>query len=287
MAAEVKIVTDSTAYLSSEDIARYDVHVVPLKVIFGTDAYSEGIDITTEEFYKRLATAKTLPTTSQPSVNDFTRIYGELAQGGHPILSIHISSNLSGTINSAMAAREELPQAQIEMVDSLSIALWLLIPPAAEAAKKGLSLPQVKASIEKLNASMNAVGALDTLEYLWKGGRIGGAKALLGTMLRIKPVLAFEGGELKVLAKPRTIGKAVQYILELMGERVKGNAPIHAIVVHTHAIEPALALQKEVQARFSCAELGLIELGPALGTHIGPGFFGIGFYSEQDWQPSQ
>ena len=287
MAAKVKIVTDSTSYLSPEDIARYDIHVVPLKVIFGTDAYSEGIDITTEEFYKRLATAKTLPTTSQPSVNDFTRIYGELVQRGHPILSIHISSRLSGAINSATAARVELPQAQIEVVDSLSIALRLLIAPAAEAAKKGLSLPQVKASIEKLDASMNAIGALDTLEYLWKGGRIGGAEALLGTMLRIKPVLAFEGGELKVLAKTRTIGKAIQYILELMGERVKGGVPIHAIVVHTHAIEPALALQKEVQARFNCAEFGLMELGPVLGTHIGPGFFGIGFYSEQDWQPSQ
>jgi len=287
LAAKVKIVTDSTAYLSPEDIARYDIHVVPLKVIFGADAYSEGIDITTEEFYKRLATAKTLPTTSQPPVGDFTRVYGELAQGGHPILSIHISSNLSGTINSAMAARKELPQAQIEVVDALSIALRLLIAPPAEAANKGLSLPQVKASIEKVNASMNAVGALDTLEYLWKGGRIGGAKALLGTMLRIKPVLAFEGGELKVLAKPRTTRRAIEYIMELMGERVKGDVPIHAIVVHTHAIEPALALQKEVQARFNCAEFGLMELGPVLGTHIGPGFFGIGFYSQQDWQPSQ
>ena len=287
MAAKVKIVTDSTAYLSPEEVARYDIHVVPLKVIFGADAYSEGVDITTEEFYRRLAAARTFPTTSQPSVNDFTRIYSELAQRGHPILSIHISSKLSGAINSATAARVELPQAQIEVVDSLSIALRMLIAPAAEAAERGLSLPQVKASIEKLNASINAVGALDTLEYLWKGGRIGGAKALLGTMLRIKPVLAFEGGELKVLAKARTTRKAVEYILELMGERVKGSAPIHGMVVHTHAIEPALTLKKEVQARFNCVELGFIELGPVLGTHIGPGFFGIGFYSEQDWQPSQ
>lgn len=286
MAAEIKIVTDSTAYLSPEDIAKYDVHVVPLKVIFGADAYSEGIDITTEEFYRRLAASRTFPTTSQPSVNDFTRVYSELAQGGHPILSIHISSRLSGAINSATAAMVELPQAQIEVVDSLSIAMKLLIPPAAEAAKRGLPLPQLKDSIEKLNTSINAVGALDTLEYLWKGGRIGGAKALLGTMLRIKPVLAFEGGELKVLAKTRTTRRAIQYILELMGERVKESVPIHAIVVHTHAIEPALALKEEVQARFNCAEFGIVELGPVLGTHIGPGFFGIGFYSEQDWQPS-
>jgi len=287
LAAEVKIVTDSTAYLSPEDIAKYDIHVVPLKVIFGSDAYSEGVDITTEEFYRRLVAAKTFPTTSQPSVNDFTRVYSELAQRGHPILSIHISSELSGAVNSATAARAELPQAQIEMVDSLSIAMKLLIHPAAEAAKRGLPLPQLKDSIEKLNASINAIGALDTLEYLWKGGRIGGATALLGTMLRIKPILAFEGGGLKVLAKTRTTRRAIEYILELMAERVKGNVSIHAIVVHTHNIKPASALQKEVQARFNCAELGLMELGPVLGTHIGPGFFGIGFYSEKDWQPSQ
>ena len=287
MTAKVKIVTDSTVYLSPEVIAKYDIHVVPLKVIFGANAYSEGEDITNEEFYHRITTSRVIPTTSQPSVHDFTRIYSELAQRGHPILSIHISSGLSGAVNSATAARVELPQAQIEVVDSLSIATRMLIAPAAEAAERGVPLPQLKDSIEKLNASINAVGALDTLEYLWKGGRIGGAKALLGTMLRIKPVLAFEGGELKVLAKERTTGKAIKYVLELMKERVKGNALIHAIVVHTHAVEPALVLKDEVQANFNCAELSFVELGPVLGTHVGPGFFGIGFYSEQDWQPSR
>lgn len=284
---KVKIVTDSTAYLSPEEIARYDIHVLPLKVIFGLDAYSEGVDITNEEFYRRLAKAATLPTTSQPSVSDFPRIYGEIAQRGHPILSLHLSSHLSGTVNSAMAAREQLPQAQIEVVDSLSLDLRTLVIRAAEAAEAGRTLPQLKASIEKLNASINGFGALDTLEYLWKGGRIGSAKALLGTMLRIKPVLAFEAGEVKVLHKARTTSKAIEYILEVMRERIEGSTPIHAVVVHTHAIELALVLQKEVQAGFNCAELDLLELGPVLGTHIGPGFFGLGFYSEQDWQPNQ
>jgi len=285
--AKVKIVTDSTAYLTPDEIARYDIHVVPLKVIFGSDVYSEGVDITNEEFYRRLAKATTLPTTSQPSVSDFPRVYGELAQRGHPILSIHMSSHLSGTVNSAMAAREKLPQAQVEVVDSLSLALRTLVIRAAEAAERGQTLPQLKASIAKLNTSINAFGVLSTLEYLWKGGRIGVAKALLGAMLRITPVLAFEAGEVKVLAKTRTTGRAIEYILELMKERIKGSTPIHAVVTHTHALELALVLKKEVQASFNCAELELIELGPVLGTHIGPGFFGLGFYSEQDWQPSQ
>lgn len=282
---KVKIVTDSTAYLTPEEIARYDVHVVPLKVIFGTDIYSEGVNITTQEFYRRIAKARTLPTTSLPSKSDFIKVYSELAQRGYPILSIHLSSQLSGTINSAMAAREELPQARIEIVDSLSLALRLLIAPAAKAAREGQSLSRIKDSIEKLNTCISGVGVLSTLEYLWKGGRIGVAKALLGTMLRITPVLAFEGGEIKVLAKTRTTSKALGYILGLMKERVKASTPIHVVVVHTHAMELAVALQKEVEANFNCAEIELMELGPVLGTHIGPGFFGLGFYSEQDWQP--
>jgi len=284
---KVKIVTDSSAYLSPEEIAKYDISVVPLKVIFGSEVYSEGVDITNEEFYRRLAQAITLPTTSQPPISDFTRVYGELAQSGHPILSLHLSSELSGTVNLAMAARAELPQAQIEMVDSRSIALKMLVVPAAEAAEKGQSLSQLKASIEKLNTCIHDAGVLDSLEYLWKGGRIGGAKALLGTLLRIKPVLAFEGGEVKVLAKARTRGRAVEYILELMRQRIGRKTPIHVIVAHTNAIEPALALKKEVQASFNCAELELIQLGPVLGTHIGPGFFGLGCYSEQEWKPNQ
>ena len=167
MAAEVKIVTDSTAYLSLGEIAEYGVHVVPLKIIFGTDIYSEGEDITNEEFYRKLAIAKTLPTTSQPPIGDFTRIYSDLAQRGHPVLSIHISSQLSGVVNSAKAAKEELPQAQIEVVDSLSLAMRMLIAPAVEAAKRGFPLPRIKASIEKLNACIGDAGVLSTLEYLW------------------------------------------------------------------------------------------------------------------------
>jgi DegV family protein with EDD domain len=284
---KVKIVTDSTAYFSAEEISKYGVHVVPLRVIFGTEVYSEGVDITSEEFYRRLATGGPMPTTSQPAVSDFTRLYSKLAERGHPILSIHISSKLSGTVNSAMAARQELPQAQIEVVDARTVALRMLIAPAAQAAEKGQSLPQLKASIERLNASIVSVGALNTLEYLWKGGRIGGAKALLGTLLRIKPLLDFRGGEVRVLAKLRTRAQALKSILELMRSRVPENTPIHVGVAHTNALEWALELKEEVGKAFNCAEMDLVELGSVLGTHLGPGFFGIGFYSDEEWQPDR
>ncbi len=287
VASKVKIVTDSTAYLSAEEIRAYDVHVVPLKVIFGTEVYSEGVDMTSREFYHRLATGGLMPTTSQPAVSSFTQVYGELAKKGHPILSVHISSRLSGTVNSAMAARQELPQAQIEVVDSRTVALRMLIAPAAKAAAGGQSLPQLKASIEKLNACISTVGVLNTLEYLWRGGRIGGAKALFGTLLRIKPLLDFRGGEVKVLAKLRTGAQAIKSIIGLMEGRVTGNTPIHVGLAHTNALEWALKLEKEIQDAFNCAEMDLVELGPVLGSHIGPGFFGLGFYSDEEWQPDQ
>ena len=150
MASKVKIVTDSTAYLTAEEITRYDIHVIPLKVIFGAEVYSEGVNITNAEFYRRLAKKGRMPTTSQPAKSDFTEIYGALAERGHPILSLHISSGLSGTVKLATAVKSEFPQAQIEIVDSSSVALRMLVLPAAKAAEAGQTLPQLKVAIEKL-----------------------------------------------------------------------------------------------------------------------------------------
>jgi len=284
---QVKIVTDSTVYLPPEVIARYDIRVVPIKVAFGTEVYSEGVDITSEEFYQRLAKSSTLPTTSQPPISDFIRLYTELTQQGHPILSIHISSKISGTINSVIAARKSLPQAQIEIVDSQSITMGMMVTPAAEAAEKGQTLAQVKASIEKLNVCINMIGVLDTLDYLLKGGRIGRAKALVGTLLKIKPILTFEAGEAKVLAKVRTMARAIEYILKFVEKRTEGSTAIHGSIRHTHALEAALALEKELRARFNWTELDFLELGPIFGTHLGPGTIGLGFYSDKDWQPDR
>lgn len=287
MTNQVKIVTDSTVYLPPEVIARYDIRVVPIKVAFGTDVYSEGVDITNEEFYQRVTKSDTLPTTSQPPVSDFIQVYTELAQQGYPILSIHISSKISGTINSVIAAKKSLPQAQIEIVDSQSIAMGMLITPAAKAAEKGQSLTQVKASIERLNACINMVGVLDTLDYLLKGGRIGRAKALVGTLLKIKPILTFEGGEPRLLAKVRTMPRAIDYVLRFVEKRTEGSTSIHGAIRHTHVLEAALALEKALRAHFDWAELDLMELGPVFGTHLGPGTIGLGFYGDKDWQPDQ
>lgn len=176
MTPKVKIVTDSSSYLEPEVIEKYDIRVVPIKVAFGTEAYAEGVDITNEKFYQRLIETSAFPTTSQPSVGDFVKIYSELAQQGYHILSIHISSAMSGTVNSALSAKNTLPQAQIEVIDSKTLAMGMLVIPAAEAAQRGQALDRIKASIEKLNASISSIGMFDTLKYAWKGGRIGQLK---------------------------------------------------------------------------------------------------------------
>ena len=287
MAKPVKIVTDSTVYLPPEVIARYDIRVVPIKVAFGTDVYSEGVDITSEEFYQRLAKSDILPTTSQPPISDFSRVYTELAQQGHPILSIHISSKISGTINSAIAARKLLPQAQIEIVDSQSIAMGLLVAPAAKAAEQGQTLAQLKASTEKLNTCINVIGALDTLDYLRRGGRIGVLKALVGTLLQIKPIIAYEGGEPRLLAKVRTMPRAIDYILRFVEKQTEGSTSLYGSIRHAHVLEAALALEKALRAHFNWAELDLLEMGPVFGTHLGPGTLGLGYYGDKDWQPDQ
>jgi DegV family protein with EDD domain len=283
LSAEVKIVTDSSAYPKPEVIAKHDIRVVPLRVAFGSEVFAEGVDITNEEFYQRLAQGGKLPTTSQPSVADFIKVYRELAEQEHPILSIHISSKLSGTCASALAAKNALPQAQIEIVDSLTIAMGMLVSPAAEAAEKGETLSQITASIEKLNKCIRVVAAFDTLEYLWKGGRIGAARALVGTLLKIKPVLTQEGEEVKVLNKARTMAHAIEYMLEFVEKEMKGSVSLHGWVAHSHVPDAVRVLENGLRKNFNWVELRFLEMGPVLGTHMGPGLVGVSFYCDEDW----
>jgi DegV family protein with EDD domain len=283
LSAKVKIVTDSSSYPEPEVVAKRDIRVVPLRVAFGSEVFSEGVDITNEEFYQRLTKDGKLPTTSQPSVADFIKVYRELAEQGHPILSIHISSKLSGTCASALAAKNALPQAQIEIVDSLTIAMGMLIPPAAEAAERGETLSKIAASLEKLNKCIKVVAAFDTLDYLWKGGRIGAARALVGTLLKIKPVLTQEGEEVKVLNKARTMAQAIEYMSGFVEKEVKGSISLHGYVAHSHVPDAAQALEKELRENFNWVELRFLEMGPVLGTPMGPGLVGVSFYCDEDW----
>lgn len=273
----IKIVTDSTADLPADLVQQHGIHVIPLKVLFGDKTYREGIDLGNQEFYRMLAEAKTPPTTSQPSVGEFFDLYSELSKDGHEIISIHLSSKLSGTISSAQSAKEMLPDAKITIIDSASIAmgLGLMVLTAARAVAEGKTTAEIVAAVEKMIPAMNVVFVVDTLEYLQKGGRIGGAAALVGTLLKVKPILCLKDGRVEPLDKVRSKRKALARLLEVVEERMGPGTPVRMAVLHAEVPDEARELEQEVRARFNCTELYFSEVGPVIGTHAGPGVVGL------------
>ncbi|MBM3134216.1 MAG: DegV family protein [Chloroflexi bacterium] len=279
--SRIAIVTDSSAYLPADLVERYGIHVMPLKVAFGQTVYRDCVDITEEEFYHKLAQAKELPVTSQPSAGEFLVFYQEVARQAQGIVSIHISGALSGTYNSAMTARDMLPDVPIEVVDSRSASMGqgFLALAAARAAEEGQGLSEIATLTRDLVPRLNVIFVLDTLKYLHKGGRIGGAQALMGSMLAIKPLLHLHEGRVEPLEKVRSRGKAVQRLVEIMAERLQGQ-PARVAILHSASRQEAEALRAEIAARFPCRELLLSGVSPVIGTHTGPGCLGLAFYAD-------
>jgi DegV family protein with EDD domain len=270
----IHLVTDSTAYLPEATVREYGLHIVPLYVHFGEEAFREGVELSNQEFYNRLKKAPELPTTSQPSAGEFHEVFRELHEAGHEIVAVTISSKLSGTWNSAMAAQQMLPEAQISIVDSqsTSIGLYLMVMAAARSIRGGATRQQVVDEIERVRESLYVLFVVDTLEYLAKGGRIGNAKAFLGTMLKIKPILILQDGAIEPLEQVRSKGKAVARMQDLIVDRV-GTKGSQARVAITHALAPdeAQEVRRQLVARLGCPEPFITELGPVIGTHTGPG----------------
>lgn len=277
----IKIVTDSTAYLPDEYARQHDIRVVPLYVHFGAEAFKEGIELSDEEFYRRLKEAPELPTTSQPSAGEFYEVFEELVKAGNEIVTLTISSKLSGTWNSAMAAKEMLPNDPISVVDSLStsVGLHLMVDAAIEAASAGATRQEIVERIEAIRQKLQILFVVDTLEYLAKGGRIGNAKAFMGTLLKVKPILFIQDGAIEPLEQVRSKRKAQARMLELVEEHLGGNGS-RAKVGVTNALVPKTAesLGQELQERLGCCQPLMGELGPVLGTHTGPGVVGIASY---------
>ena len=278
--SKVAIITDSSPFIPAEIIAENDIHVIPLIVIWGEDNYYDGVDITPEEFYNRLDTAKEMPSTSQPSVADFEVAFRKLHQQGYDILAVLISEDLSGTISSATQAKKLLPEANIEIVNSRTIAMALgfQVLAAARAAKQGASLEECKRLAEGARDRGGVVFVLDTLEFLHRGGRIGGAKRFVGTLLNVKPVLAIEDGKVVSLDSVRTQKKALATIIDLIAERTEGKKNIRLATLHANNEETAKAVLDEAASQIPTVEKVLSELSPVVGTHAGPGAVGLAYY---------
>ena len=272
----VKVVTDSTADLPSDVAESLGITVVPLYVHFGTEVLRDGVDILPDEFYRRLTEGPVLPTTSQPSVGDFVDVYEKLAQDSDGVVSVHISSMLSGTVNSATQAKAQMAAGKpVEVVDTLraSMTIGLVAMAAARAAQDGASLEEVAGVANDSAGRSHCIAMLDTLEYLEKGGRIGKAKALLGSLLKIRPLIRVEG-EVHEMGKERSRQRGIARIQKIAVEsgELAGLAVMHS-TTPDDAVKIGEALRKLLPEG---KEPVIAQFGPVIGTYAGPGALGIG-----------
>jgi DegV family protein with EDD domain len=277
MMSKVAILTDSTAYLPQEIIDRYQIQVIPLSVIWDGESYLDGIDITPSQFYSRLVKSTSLPSTSQPPAGEFKKIFSSLLDSGKDVMAILISSAVSGTVNSAIQAQVELDQSRIIVIDSKTAAMatGLHVIAAARKAAEGGTLEEVAEVAQKAQLHTDVVFVVNTLEFLHKGGRIGGAKRFLGTMLNIKPILEMRGGKIEAIESVRTQKRALDRMAELIKEKAGGEKPLRMAVFHSNVPELAQELMEETQKVFSPEEIYTSELSPVIGTHVGPGTLAI------------
>jgi len=283
--AKVMIVTDSTSNIPEELMNGHQVKVLPLQVIWNGQILRDGVDIQPAEFYERLSVEKNMPSTSQATPEEFKQAYSELLDSGYDILSIHISSKLSGTLDSAIQAKREFKGANIELVDSLStsMALGFQVMSAARMAKMGATLDECKAVAEKAIKHTGVYFAVNTLEFLHRGGRIGGAAAFMGQLLNLKPLLELRNGKIEAVEKVRTLSKTIDRLLDLVEARLdKEKGPVRLCAIHANAPAEAEELLARAVKRIPStlvSDAVISTVSPVLGTHTGPGALGLAFMS--------
>ena len=277
--AKIAIITDSTAYIPNDLVEKYPIWVAPQVLIFGDKTFEDGVDIQPEEFYNRLQTESVNPSTSQVTPTSFNRLFTELVPLEYEILCILVSDKLSGTIDSAVQARKDFPDAKIEIVNSHTIAMALGFQAlaAARAAEEGADLSECKSITEKSQAHTGVVFAVATLEYLHRGGRIGGGARFLGTALNLKPILEIRDGRVEALERVRTRKKSLARLVELVEERTEGQSPIRLATLHANAPEEANAVLEDASKSLGAVEEIFSEVSPVVGTHAGPGVVGLAY----------
>ncbi len=270
----VRIVTDSTADLTPEQQRAAGITVVPLNVHFGDQVFRDHVDLSTDEFFRRLKASSQLPRTSQPSVGAFEEAYRKLREGGDDIVSVHLSSKVSGTYNSALMAAQSVGDGKIEVVDSLStsMALGFMALEGAKMARAGRDRQAVAECLQGLVPKARVICVVDTLTYLERGGRIGKARALLGSLLNVKPILQLKDGEVVPLGRARGRPQALTRLVELLERDGKVS---QLAIMHGAAKADADQLRERVASSYPGVYIELTEIGAVLGTHTGPGVIGF------------
>jgi len=279
--SKIAVVTDSTAYIPPDLVQKHNLTVTPQVLIWGEETFQDGVDIQPDEFYARLKTAKSMPTTSQVTPITMKTTFENLIDKDFDVLGIFLSAKLSGTIASAIQAKEMMGSAgeKVTYVDSNSVAMAMgfQVLAVVRAIEDGANLEDAVALAEKARDLTGAYFAVDTLEFLHRGGRIGGAKRFLGTALNVKPVLAILDGRVEAVEQIRTKRKAVERVLELVSEQVKGKAPVHLATLHAAAEEEARILLDKASNELDASESIMAPVSPVVGTHGGPGLVGLAY----------
>ena len=277
----VKIIADTLSGLPAEFARRYDIPVIPQIIIFGTESFREGIEMDNAAFMRRLKTSRELPKTAAPPPEMFVEQFQRLVPSGEPILCIHPSNEVSGTIRSALVAAKEFPLADIRVIDTRLIGspLATLVQLAAEWAAAGEDADAVEAKLRAMLPRCRIYFLVATLEYLAKGGRIGGAAALLGSVLQVKPILAFRDGRVEQFERERTQKRAVARLKELVLEQIPRDGSGYLSVMHAGVPEQGQALADDLAAQLNLPNVPILDVPPAIVTHGGPGILGVAFFA--------
>ncbi|MBS4200408.1 DegV family protein [Bacillus sp. FJAT-49732] len=271
------VVTDSTSYIPKHIRENLNIHMIPLSVVINGETYREEIDISTGDFYEEVRNGQKLPTTTQPPIGEFEELYKELSKDYDAIISIHLSSGISGTFQGAVAAGDMIEGAKVYPFDSeiSCMAQGFYVLEAAMMARDGKEPDEILARLDGLKASMKAYFMVDDLSHLQRGGRLSSAQALIGSLLNIKPILHFVDKVIVPFEKIRTRKKAMNRIEELLGEDARKGEPLQATIIHANRVEDAASWKQELSALYPNVEFTISHFGPVIGTHLGEGAMGL------------
>ncbi|MHB1293467.1 MAG: DegV family protein [Anaerolineae bacterium] len=277
----VQIITDTTSGLAARIGQRDGIPVIPQVITFGSASYLEGIEIDNATFIDKLRSSAELPMTAAPPPELFRAEFERLISLGEPILCIHPSAEVSGTVRSATIAAREYPMADIRIIDTRLIGspLATLVNLAARWAEEGQDGDTIQSRVLEMSARGQLYFMVDTLEYLVKGGRIGGAAGLLGSLLQVKPILALRDGRVDQFERVRTHKRALLRLKELVAERICGPAEGYPSVMHSAVPDEAQSLAQDLQASLGCPEVPILDVPPAIVTHGGPGLLAVAFFA--------
>ncbi|MEH7010025.1 DegV family protein [Neobacillus niacini] len=272
------VVTDSTAYIPKEIRDKWNIQMIPLNVIFGNEAYQEEVDITAGQFYQQVK-EKELPTTSQPPIGQFVELFERLSEDYDAVISIHLSSGISGTFAGAVTASTMVDNIKVYPFDSEFSCMpqGLYAIEAAKMAKNGEEADKIMSRLEELKKTARAYFMVDDLSHLQRGGRLSSAQAIIGSLLQVKPLLHFEERVIVPFEKIRTRKKAMKRIVDLLGEDAANGENYQAAIIHANREEEALEWKSELETLYPNVEFTISYFGPVIGTHLGEGAMGLGW----------